>query len=92
MNSLKGIVAFGVSNKVKSMAYMFEYCHHQEDISSLAGWDVSGVTNMERMFWDCSGLVDASGLSDWDVSNMEISITMFKGCKSLKEYPAWYGH
>ena len=83
LKSLKGIVAFGVSNKVKSMEYMFEDCHDLEDISSLAGWDVSSVTNMEYMFNYCHHLEDISSLKGWDVSGVTNMGFMFGDSSGL---------
>ena len=80
LKSLKGIVAFGVGDNVKSMEYMFNKCYDLKDISSLKDWDVSGVTDMGHMFFRCSGLSDLSALAGWDVSGVTDMHHMFLGC------------
>ncbi|MBR5389120.1 BspA family leucine-rich repeat surface protein [Candidatus Saccharibacteria bacterium] len=47
------------------------------DISGLANWDTSGVTNLTDVFWNCSSLSDISALVDWDTSNVESISYMF---------------
>ena len=43
---------------------------HLTDVSALAGWDTTAVTNMEDMFGGCTSLVDLSPLAGWDTSHV----------------------
>lgn len=47
------------------------------DISGLAYFDTSNVTNMNRMFQDCVSLSDLSPIADWDTSNVTDMTFMF---------------
>lgn len=58
----------------------FRYCENLKDISGLAGWDVSRVTNMDGMFWGCKALADLTPLSGWNVSAVTSMAGMFEGC------------
>ena len=91
LKSLKGIVAFGVGDNVKSMEYMFNKCYDLKDISSLKDWDVSGVTDMGHMFFRCSGLSDLSALAGWDVSGVTNMGEMFSKCLGLSDLSALAG-
>ena len=47
------------------------------DISGLAYFDTSNVTDMNRMFQDCISLSDLSPIADWDTSNVTDMTFMF---------------
>lgn len=51
------------------------------DISGLADWDVSGVTDMNRLIQNCNSLSDISPLENWDVSNVTSFQFAFGGGK-----------
>lgn len=42
-----------------------------QDVSGLASWDVSGVTDMAYCFHACARLSDLSPVASWDVSGVE---------------------
>lgn len=77
MESLKAIVASGVSGRVRNMRAMFEGCISLMEISGLEDWDVSNVRNMKSMFHRCFALSDLSPLKGWDVSNVKDMSFMF---------------
>lgn len=83
--SLKAIVAFGVTDKVTDMRDMFCGCKALADISSLKSWDVSNVRNMDGMFADCRALTNLSPLGLWDVSSVRSLERMFFFCKGLTD-------
>lgn len=53
------------------------------NISALAGWDVSGVENMNSLFYSCTGITDLSPLSGWVTSNVNDLSYTFKGMTSV---------
>ncbi len=83
--SLKAIVACGVTDKVTNMKDMFCGCKALADISSLKSWDVSNVRNMDGMFADCRALTNLSPLGLWDVSSVRSLERMFFFCKCLTD-------
>jgi len=83
--SLKAIVACGVTDKVTNMKDMFCGCKALADISSLKSWDVSNVRNMDGMFADCRSLADLSPLGLWDVSSVRSLEMMFFHCEGLTD-------
>ena len=50
--------------------------------TSLAGWDVSNVTNMKSMFYWCAAW-DGAGVDTWDVSSVENFGGMFSQCHNF---------
>ena len=83
---------FDVSN-VTDMSYLFKdsslavdfFYVNFYDPTSLIGWDVSKVTNMEGMFEGCANLQNLKGMRDWDVSKVTNMKNMFKGCTGIEE-------
>lgn len=67
------------------MRYLFNYCSSLADISALANWDTSSVTNMEGLFYDCSSLISVSDLAGWDTSGVTDMSGLFCGCSSLTD-------
>ena len=63
----------------------FSGCENLTDISGLADWDVSGVTDMSSTFQGCSSLADLSPLSAWDVSGVTDMEGVFSYCYYLKD-------
>ncbi|RYQ25773.1 peptidase, partial [Bifidobacterium pseudolongum subsp. globosum] len=55
------------------------------DLSGLADWDVSQVTDMGSLFSSCTSLSDLSGLADWDVSQVTRMDYLFSNCTSLSD-------
>ena len=82
---------FDVSN-VTDMSYLFKdsslavdfFYVNFYDPTSLIGWDVSKVTNMEGMFEGCARLQNPKGMRDWNVSNVTNMKNMFEGCTGLE--------
>ena len=62
------------------MTHLFGECVSLQDISALANWDTSNVTNMDFMFIDCKELRDVTALSSWDTSKVTDMSCMFYGC------------
>lgn len=81
---------FDVSN-VTDMSYLFKdsslavdfFYVNVNDPTSLIGWDVSKVTNMEGMFEGCTGIENLNGMRDWNVSKVTNMKNMFEGCTYL---------
>ena len=82
LESVEGLVQLN-TNKVKSMAYMFDGC------TKLTSLDMSNfviswtVTNMEQMFANCSS-VETLDLSHFLTENVTNMRAMFAGCSKLK--------
>ena len=55
------------------------------DISGLANWNTSKMTNVIAMFMNCTKLTNLSPLSNWDTSNVTDMYHMFGCCKSLTD-------
>ena len=49
---------------------LFYNCSNLTNITGLANWDVSNVTNMNSMFYNCSNLTDLTALKDWNVDKV----------------------
>ena len=62
---------------------MFNSCSKLTDLTALASWNVSNVTNMSRMFSYCSSLIDLTALASWNVSNVTDMNSMFQSCSNL---------
>ena len=83
---------FDVSN-VTDMSYLFKdsslavdfFYVNFYDPTSLIGWDVSKVTNMEGMFEGCARLQNLNGMRDWNVSKVTNMKNMFDGCTYLDD-------
>ena len=86
--NLRAVVAFGVTDKVKSTRSMFAGCPNLRHVSTMNSWDLSNVERMDRMFNFCTSLSDLSALSDLDVSNVKNMDSMFSGCDSLCDLSA----
>ena len=64
---------------------LFYNCSNLTDITGLASWNVSNVTDMWSMFRGCSNLAGLSPLALWDVSNVTNMSGMFQKCSSLTD-------
>lgn len=64
--------------------YMFAYNTCLEDISGIASWDSSNVTNICSLFCDVRNLPDALALRNWDTSNITDMSYLFSNAISLK--------
>lgn len=82
-----GIMYFYTEDKNISMnqysAFMFSGFTALTDISGLADWDTSKVTNMCGLFNNAKSLPDALALRDWDTSNVTDMSYMFSNAVSL---------
>ena len=65
---------------INNFGYLFSGCKYLQDISTLATWDVSNVTNTRYMFAQCWRIQDISALVNWDISNVTDTKDMFYGC------------
>ena len=73
------------TKKVTDMSYMFSSTWrggNLADITALADWDTSNVTNMKSMF-SGTKITDITALKDWDLSNVTDMSYMFNYCTSL---------
>ena len=88
LHALKSLHADDLdTSAVTDMSEMFSGCNSLADLTSLAGWDVSRVTDMAGMF-SCSYdfpsvLADLTPLANWDVSHVTDMREMFAWCTSL---------
>ena len=67
------IFIFTRASKIKggaNMGNMFSSFRSLSDISALASWDTSGVTDMSWMFDGAASIPDLSPLASWDTSNV----------------------
>lgn len=71
----------------KDSGFLFMYLECLEDISTLAFWDSSEVTNMQLMFYYCEKLSDFSEslCIKWDTSKVTDMNAMFCECHSLSD-------
>lgn len=69
------------------MSQLFAACTNLSDISALASWDTSNVTDMSSMFFDTS-IEDVAALGSWDTSGVTDMSGMFQFCLSLKDATA----
>ena len=67
---------------------MFSGCTSLSDLSALANWNVSHVTDMNSLFSGCKSLSNLSGLADWDVSRVTRMSYLFSNCTSLSDVSA----
>ena len=84
-SKIKKIESTGTIVLNASSAGLFYDCSNLTDISALADWDVSNVTDMLDMFNGCSILTDLTPLKSWDVSNVKEMRAMFLNCSSLTD-------
>lgn len=82
-----GIIYFYTENDTIEMnpdsSYMFAYHLALTDISGIANWDASHVTDMRGLFNGASSLPDALALRNWDTSNVTNMGRMFSKATSL---------
>ncbi len=82
-----GIIYFYTEGDTIAMnpdsSYMFAYHLALTNISGIANWDASHVTDMHGMFSGASGLTDALALRNWDTSNVTDMGSMFSNAISL---------
>lgn len=79
------VTSEGTIRGSQSMSGMFRDCPCLTDVSGLASWDVSHVTEMTGLFCRCTSLTDLSGLAGWDTSRVRRMSLMFCGCWSLED-------
>ena len=70
-------------NAGASLSYLFRNFKNLNDISALAGWNTSSVTNMSFMFYGASSLANIDALSDWNTSKVTDMSSMFQGASNL---------
>ncbi len=73
--SVEPLKNWNVSKLVK-MGSMFSYCANVTDWSSISGWNVSSVKDMNNLFAGTK-LADDSAFQNWDVSNVTNMYRMF---------------
>ena len=70
---------------------MFYNCGKLEDLTPIAGWDTSNLTDMNTMFYNCSKLEDLTPIAGWDTSNVTNMENVFYYCSNLHTVPALRG-
>ena len=82
-----GIMYFYTEGETITMnpnsSYMFAYHLALTDISGIANWDTSNVTDMYGLFSGAKGLTDALAIRNWDTSNVTDMGSMFSNDISL---------
>ena len=58
------------------------------DISGLADFDVSNISDFQNFFADCESLTSLQSIANWDVSNVVNFYGMFDACSSLRSLSA----
>ncbi len=83
-----GIVYFYTDDNTITMnpdsSYMFANMESLVDISGIAGWDSSKVTDLRGLFFGARKLPDALALKNWNTSNVTDMSYMFSTATSLK--------
>ena len=69
-------------------SYLLYYNENLVDVSGLAGWDASQVTNLSGFFADCYHLTNLTGLENWDVSNVNRMSGTFSNMIALTDISA----
>ena len=87
-SKIRKIESTGTIALNENSLYLFYGCSSLTDLTALANWDVSNITNMYYMFYGCSSLRDLRGLEDWNVSSVESMGSMFFGCSRLTDLDA----
>ena len=84
-SKIRKIESIGLIVLNENSSELFYYCSDLTDLSGIADWDVSHVTDMGYMFYDCSSLTNLTPLANWKVSNVTSMWTMFSSCSSLTD-------
>ncbi len=84
-SKIKKVESTGTIVLNANSAYLFYNCSNLTDISGLANWNVSNVTDMSHMFSICSNLTDLTPLKSWNVSNVTDMRSMFLSCSKLTD-------
>lgn len=74
--------------KLIGEATLFMNCTNLADISGLAHWDTSGLTNMSDMFAYCKFLRSLQPLSGWNTSKVQSMAEAFRDCGLLTDVSA----
>ena len=90
-SNIKKIESTGTIVLNTNSAWLFYDCSSLTDLTGLAGWNASNVTDMSDMFSGCSNLTDLAPLANWNVSNVTNMGSMFSGCSSLTDLTALVG-
>ena len=69
---------------------IFYLCSSLTDITPLANWNASRVTNMRSMFYKCTSLTDITPIANWDTSSVINATWMFAYCSSLTDVAGLY--
>ena len=67
-----------------SLSSLFEECELLTNISGLASWDTSKITEMGNAFHSCKSLTDLTSLGSWDTSLVKSMSGMFNRCSSIR--------
>ena len=86
-SNIKKVESIGTIVLNASSVYLF-YGSNLTDLTGLAGWKVSNVTNTDAMFQHCRNLTDLTGLAGWDVPSVTKMTRMFANCRSLTDLTA----
>ena len=84
-SKIRKIESTGTISLNEDSQNLFYDCSSLTDMTGLAGWDVSNVTDMSFMFSYCSSLTDLTALKGWNVSNVTDMHIMFGGCSDLTD-------
>ena len=83
------------ANKImagQNLSSIFEHYDNLSDLSGLADWNTSHVTDLSSLFQGCYSLTDLDGLQTWNTSRVTDMHYMLNSCyqlKSLKGLENW---
>ena len=75
----------GTVNAGADLNSLFRNYKSLTDISGLADWNTSSVTNMYGMFNECSGLTNLNALENWNTGSVEYMSYMLYNCNKLTD-------
>ena len=75
---------------IKYMSSMFSAASSLTDISALANWDTSSVTDMTSMFEADERIASLSPIFGWTIQQSTIKVNMFDGIPDTVQRPDWY--
>ena len=82
LKEIKGLDKF-ITNKVKNMSGMFQFCKGLEYID-LSNFNFESVTNMAYMFNQCHKLKEIKGMDNFNHNKVKNMYGMFQICKRLE--------
>lgn len=69
-------------------SYIFSSFEMLNDISDLANWSTTGITDLRYSFQQCKSLKSLHGLENWNVSSVKTMTYVFQNCESLEDISA----